>query len=257
VVARSVAGEEVENKERHWRRLEILFAWFCLIVFSAVFIYFGVPFLYGRLARLKLRRKAVQSNALVLSFDDGPGNRLTTAIMTILAEHNVKASFFLLGKNVLGREDLVRHIADEGHEICSHGYDHLNYWKVSPFKALSDIKRGWEAIDSALGGKQKTYPFRPPNGRLNIICLLYLLFRNVPIVYWLADSGDTWPEKPDNQWIADIARRTGGTVSLAHDFDRRNLDTEQYVLDSTRSALVAAKECGMKIVTISELVESR
>lgn len=203
-----------------------------------------------------LRRKAVQSNALVLTYDDGPGSRLTTAIMSILEEHDVRASFFLLGKNVVGREALVRCIADKGHEICSHGYDHLNYWKVSPLKALSDMKRGWEAIDSALGWKRKTYPFRPPNGKLNIICLLYLLFRNVPIVYWLADSGDTWPEKPDDRWIADIARKTGGTVSLAHDFDRRNLDTEKYVLDSTQSALTAAKESGMKILTVSELVKN-
>lgn len=176
--------------------------------------------------------------------------------MTILEEHNAKASFFLLGKNVVDREALVREIADKGHEICSHGYDHLNYWKVSPLKALSDMKRGWEAIDAALGWKRKTYPFRPPNGKLNIVCLLYLLFRSVPIVYWLADSGDTWRKRPDDGWVADIVRKTGGTVSLAHDFDRRNIDTEKYILNSTRSALVTAKECGLNVLTVSELVKN-
>jgi peptidoglycan/xylan/chitin deacetylase (PgdA/CDA1 family) len=230
--------------------------WLCLIVFLAAFVYFGVPFIYGGLARRALRRRAVKSMALVLSFDDGPGSRLTTAIMNILDEHNAKASFFLLGSNVAGREDVVKRIADKGHEICSHGYEHLNQWRVSPLKGLSDIKRGWEAIDSALGWERRTYPFRPPNGKLNIVCLLYLLARNVPIVYWLADAGDTWPDRPEDNWIAAIARKTGGTVSLAHDFDRRNLSTEKYVLDSTRAALVAAKECGIRVLTVSELAKT-
>lgn len=253
MVAQSVAGN---RKLRNRRKLDILFAWLCLFVFLAVFIYFGVPYLHGRFARLWLRRKVIQSNALVLTFDDGPGNRLTTAIMNILEEYNVTATFFLLGKNIAGREDLVRKITDKGHEICSHGYDHLNYWKVSPLKALSDMKRGWEAIDSALGWKRKTYPFRPPYGKLNIICLLYLLFRNVPIVYWLTDSKDTKTKRPEEQWVSDIVRKAGGTVSLAHDFDRNNIDTEKYILNSTRSALVTAKECGVKVLTVSEIVKN-
>jgi hypothetical protein len=130
----------------------------------------------------------------------------------------------------------------------------MSYLKVSPFKALSDIKRGWEAIDKALGCKRGKYSFRPPNGKLNIICLLYLVFRNVPVVYWLADAGDTWQTKPDSQWVADIAKKAGGTVSLAHDFDRRNLGTEKYILESTRLTLAAAKENSMKILKVSELL---
>jgi peptidoglycan/xylan/chitin deacetylase (PgdA/CDA1 family) len=235
----------------------MLLVWSCLIILSVVFVYFGVPLIHGRFVRRMLRRKAVRSKALVLTFDDGPGNRLTSELMNIFEEHNVRVSFFPLGRNIVGREALLKQMADKGHEICSHGYDHLNHWKVSPFRAVSDIRRGWETIDAVLGRKGGKYPFRPPNGKLNIVGLLYLLFHNVPIIYWVADAGDTWPVKPDSRWLADSARRTGGTVSLAHDFDRRDLSTEEFVLNSTRSALVTAKECGMKVLTLSELLGRR
>ena len=191
-------------------------------ILGLVFLYVGVPWIYGQLSRKSLERKAKEHKALVLTFDDGPGSNLTPAILNMLAESKAKATFFLLGRNIVGREAIVRQIAEQGHDICSHGYDHLHGLKTSPFRVLSDIKRGWVAIDAALGTMRKKYPFRPPNGKLNIICLLYLLIRQVPIVYWSVDSGDTWREMPDSLRVAQLAERAGGVVLLAHDFDRKN-----------------------------------
>lgn len=202
-----------------------------------------------------LKRKAVKSNALVLTLDDGPGDRLTPAILGILNEYNAKATFFLLGRNIAGREAIVRQIAAAGHEICSHGYDHLNCWKVSPFHAISDIKRGWEAIDKALGKKQRIYPFRPPGGKLNLFCLLYLWIHKTPIFYWTLVSGDTWPVgKRDSQRAALLASKTGGAVVLAHDFDRISNDIDKMVLDSISLSIVTARETGMKVMVLSELL---
>ena len=115
-----------------------------------------------------------RKNILVLTFDDGPGNRLTPAILGLLTEYNAKATFFLLGRNVVGRESIVKQITASGHEIGSHGYDHLHHWKVSPVRAIIDIKRGWQAIDDALGRQSRTYPFRPPYGKMNLASLLYV-----------------------------------------------------------------------------------
>jgi peptidoglycan-N-acetylglucosamine deacetylase len=191
-----------------------------------------------------------------LTFDDGPGSRLTPAILNILAEHNVKATFFLLGRNIPGRELLVRRISAEGHEICSHGYNHINYWMASPARAVSDIKRGWQAIDNALGKQQRVYPFRPPYGKLTLFCLLYLWIRRVPIYYWTLVSSDTWPaERRDSRRVAEalLTGGAGGAVVLAHDFDRANEDVNEMVLETIMLALSAAKEKGIKVVTLSEL----
>jgi peptidoglycan/xylan/chitin deacetylase (PgdA/CDA1 family) len=228
-----------------------------LVIFFFVFLYVGVPLIYGRYARSMLKRKVVKSNAVVLTFDDGPGNRLTPAILNILAENDVKATFFLLGRNIVGREAIVRQIAEQGHEICSHGYDHLHYWKVSLFRALSDIRHGWKAIDSALGTRRQKYPFRPPNGKLNIVCLLYLLARQVPIVYWSVDSGDTWRLKPDSRKIALEAERVGGIVLLSHDFDRSGDEADWFVLESVRLIVEMAKANGMPVLTVSKLLGYR
>jgi peptidoglycan/xylan/chitin deacetylase (PgdA/CDA1 family) len=201
-----------------------------------------------------LRRKAVQSNAIVLTFDDGPGDRLTPAVLSVLAENNTRATFFLLGRNIAGREAIVRQIAAQGHEICSHGYDHLHQWKVSPFRAWSDMRSGWNAIDAVLGARGEAYPFRPPNGTLNIVCMFYLLARRVPIVYWTVDSGDTWSQKPDSRRVAQLAEKAGGAVPLIHDFDRSDDKTDPLVLESVRSALAMARRTGMRTLTVSGLL---
>lgn len=204
-----------------------------------------------------LTLRSAKLQALVLTFDDGPGNRLTPAILALLSEYDVRATFFLLGRNIVGREHIVRQISTEGHEICSHGYSHLHYWKVPPMRTIKDIKQGWRAIDAALESKRSKYPFRPPNGKLNTISLLYLLFCRVPIVYWSLDSGDTFQLKPDSRRIAFMARKTGGAVVLVHDFDRSDGSVDWLVLESVRLALATAKQMNMRVMTVSELLHSQ
>jgi len=212
--------------------------------------------IHSRLERFVLARKAIKSKAIVLTFDDGPGIKLTPLILNILAEYNVKATFFLLGRNVSGREKIVRQIAAAGHEICSHGYDHLNYLKVLPFHALADIKRGWQSIDSALGSNKGVYQFRPPFGKLNLICLLYLWIRRVPILYWTLDSGDTCSvSQPGIENINIRLREHGGAVVLLHDFDRIKENRSNMVLELVRMILMQAKENGMNVLTMSQFLE--
>jgi len=205
---------------------------------------------------LILKRKAVKSRAIVLTFDDGPSDRLTPAIMEMLDENKIKATFFLLGRNIAGRERIVKQIADRGHEICSHGYDHLRYWKVHPFRALADIKHGWRAIDSALGQERKKYPFRPPYGKLNIVCLLYLWFLRIPIIYWTVDTGDTsLVDKRDKQRATITAGKTGGAVILAHDFERSGNAEGDFTLSSIKLVLEEVEKTDLSTITVSELLQ--
>lgn len=229
-----------------------------MILGNVAAFYIFVPWVYGRWLRLRLKKKASSLGAIVLTFDDGPGSRLTPAILNLLAEFNAKATFFLLGKRIVGRESIVKRIEADGHEICSHGYDHIHYWKVSPFRSISDIKRGWQSIDKALGRRQCVYAFRPPYGKLNLLCLLYLWGRKVPIFYWTLVSGDTWPvEKRDPRRVSLLATKAGGAVVLAHDFDRTDSDIDNAVLDSLRLMLQKAQKTGMRVMTVSELVNNK
>ena len=228
-----------------------------LSIWAIIFLYVGIPFIYSRWARLLLKRKAIRCRTLVLTFDDGPSSTLTPAILDILLEYGVKASFFLLGKNVIDREHIVQRITAEGHDICSHGYEHLCYWNVSPLRSIRDIERGWKAIDSALGTERHKYPFRPPFGKLNICSLLYLLIKRVPIHYWSIVSGDTWPTENRNpERIAEEAREDSSGIVLLHDFPRSKPSTDVFVLKAVRFTLETAQHNNMQVMSITELLDN-
>jgi peptidoglycan/xylan/chitin deacetylase (PgdA/CDA1 family) len=222
------------------------------------FLYFGIPWMYGRWLRVLLSNRAVKAKALVLTFDDGPGNRLTPAILDILKAYNVKATFFLLGRNIAGREDLVKRIDQEGHQICSHGYSHANYWKILPGRALADIEKGRQTINNVTGKQDCLYPFRPPYGKLNLISLIQLWIRRVPIYYWTLVSGDTWPSQRRDSWrVAEFVGMAGGAVLLAHDFDRTDEHddaVEDYVLNTVKAVLDKAEQKGIAVKTFRELM---
>jgi peptidoglycan/xylan/chitin deacetylase (PgdA/CDA1 family) len=232
--------------------------WGCILAVGVVAMasYFVVPWVYCRWSRRSLQRLTMKRDYIVLTLDDGPGRQLTMAVLDLLAATGSKATFFLLGRNIRGNEDLVRRIHAQGHEIGSHSYNHLHAWKVAPWRSVSDIRRGFQAIDEALGTRGGRYPFRPPYGKLNLVTLLYLLARRIPIAYWTIDSGDTWSGRPDKGRAANLSRTAGGGVVLAHDFDRSvEEDVYQFVLDALQSTLSTAQECGLQLSTFSELFE--
>jgi len=219
-----------------------------------VLLYLGLPWLYGRFLRVRLSHQVAAAGSVALTFDDGPGLRLTPAILDLLDELNVKATFFLLGKNVISREHLVKALADKGHDIGCHGYDHLNAWQAGPRRIVKDIKNGWQALDNALGRKGGKYFYRPPSGKLNLISLLFLLWHRVPVVYWTCDLGDTSPrDHRDSGQAADQIRSSGGAVLLMHDFDRRDPNKEKFILESIRNVVVTARQIGLPMVTVSQL----
>ncbi|MBW1792490.1 MAG: hypothetical protein JRJ14_09600, partial [Deltaproteobacteria bacterium] len=138
-----------------------------------------------------------------------------------------------------------------------HGYDHLHHWKVSPLRAIKDIKCGWKAIDDVLGVDSGKYPYRPPYGKLNLVSLLYLLLLRVPILYWTFDLGDTGlldgQNLPKNSLISSNTR---GDVILAHDFDRPDKSIDQFVLETVKSLVTLAENNRLRVLTTSELLKA-
>ena len=217
----------------------------------------GVPYVHGKYSRFVLKNNAVTSGTVIFTFDDGPGDGLTPAVLDLLDKHNTKATFFLLGRNIAGNEQIVKETSKRGHEICSHGFEHLHYWKISPLKAVRDIKRGWQAIDTSLEQSCGKYPFRPPYGKLNIICLLYLWFMRVPIIYWTVDSGDTGlVDNRDEHKAAKIIGKMNGGIILAHDFKRSNQEEENFTLNSIKLTLEETEKKNLSTMTISELLQT-
>lgn len=104
-----------------------------------------------------------------LTFDDGPSKGATPKVLDILKEEEVKATFFVIGKYVEERPELVKRAYDEGHYIANHGYDHSNknlYKSEESF--INEVRKTDEAIGEAIGiDDYCSHVFRFPNGYMS------------------------------------------------------------------------------------------
>jgi len=89
---------------------------------------------------------------IVLTFDDGPSPGSTPQILDILARECVRATFFMIGKQAEAQPQLVARVRDGGHTIGSHSYSHRNLKLLPRDEAVADIRRGYEAVESAAFG---------------------------------------------------------------------------------------------------------
>lgn len=105
------------------------------------------------------------SKVAYLTFDDGPSSKVTREILGVLKSNNIKATFFVVGKNIDANKDILSQIYKEGHGIGNHGYTH-DYNKIylneNNFK--EEIELTDKAIKKVLGDNFNTRLFRFPGG---------------------------------------------------------------------------------------------
>ena len=119
------------------------------------------PDLYAKLAK----STKTLPNTVYLTFDDGPSSR-TSEILDILKKENIKATFFVIGKEGEKEPEIMRRIVEEGHTLGIHTYSHVYtnvYASVESY--LEDFNRTYELIYEATG--LKTEIFRFPGGSIN------------------------------------------------------------------------------------------
>lgn len=99
---------------------------------------------------------------LALTYDDGPNPAWTPRLLDLLAEHNVHATFFMLGKFVKAERELARRVSDAGHLIGNHTWSHPDLSRASDAHALEELTRTNDIL-TEITGKPVRY-FRPPFG---------------------------------------------------------------------------------------------
>jgi peptidoglycan/xylan/chitin deacetylase (PgdA/CDA1 family) len=221
------------------------------ILFAGAGLYYVFPALWLKyVATRSLKNQASKRKVLFITFDDGPGDALTAQLLKLFRTFNSKATFFVSGNRAETCPEILRLINKE-HNIGSHGYDHLNHLKVSPWKAIGDIKKGWGAIDNILEVTRGVYPFRPPYGRLNGISLVYLWLKRAPIIYWTLEGGDSWKILPNIDYIFKQFSDDPYQVILMHDH-RRSADyalRDRFTLALTEQILKHAQRTGVRLDT--------
>lgn len=148
---------------------------------------------YGPLTSLVLRRRVpLVEEGFALSFDDGP-TEVTGELLDFLEKEGIRARFFVLGKKVKGKKDLLKKMSRR-HAVGIHGYAHINYMLSGPLTTKKDFYKGLDALKKE--GITPKY-FRAPYGAYNLY--LYHLIRKegLEIVGWdhlLGDWEMTDPE---------------------------------------------------------------
>lgn len=100
-----------------------------------------------------------------LTFDDGPSEKSTYAILDILAEYNIKATFFVVGKMVINNPEVLLRTVEEGHAIGNHSYSHeYGYIYNSTKNFMRDLEMADQAIKDVLGEEFETKVMRFPGG---------------------------------------------------------------------------------------------
>jgi peptidoglycan/xylan/chitin deacetylase (PgdA/CDA1 family) len=155
---------------------------------------------------------------VALSFDDGPDPASTPLFLDLLAEAEVRATFFLLGRMVEKAPDLAKRIVAEGHEIALHGYDHRLALLRGPMDTMRDLAHGTEVITEATGVRPRWY--RPPYGVLTTWNLRAAARLRLRPVLWTAWGRDWRARATPQSVFATVTRalRPGGTI-LLHDSD--------------------------------------
>ena len=182
---------------------------------------------------------------VALTFDDGPRNSTTTALLDGLAQRGVLATFFVIGENVEGNELLLQRMEGEGHQIGLHTYHHkvLAELNATDFYAEVDELR---ATLSALLGRED-FMLRPPYGMMNAATQARAA---APIILWSVDPED-WSDRNTERQVSLILNDVqDGDIILLHDIYPASVDTALRVVD----ALLAR---GFHFVTVEQLFAIR
>jgi peptidoglycan-N-acetylglucosamine deacetylase len=153
---------------------------------------------------------------VALTFDDGPDPVSTPEFLEVLADRDVKATFFMVGSMVARSPGLAAEVAAAGHEIGVHGYEHRYLTMRWPHDVRADLTRATEVIGTATGVVPKL--FRPPYGVLSGPALLAVRELGLTPVLWGA-CGKEWTPGSTAQSIlrSVVSDLDGGVTVLLHD----------------------------------------
>jgi peptidoglycan/xylan/chitin deacetylase (PgdA/CDA1 family) len=201
---------------------------------------------FGKSSTVTYSRVSVPGPYVALTFDDGPHATNTPRLLDILRTRNVKATFYVIGKNVNLYPGIVRRTVVEGHEIGNHTYTHPKLSSLGNDRVMAEIRKTDEAIVRACGIHPRT--MRPPYGALlqSQRQMIYSTF-GYPTIMWSVDPLD-WKRPGASVVTSRIVNGTNnGAIILAHDLHGSSVDAMPATLDSLLRR-------GYRFVTVSQLL---
>lgn len=195
-------------------------------------------------------------NKVALTFDDGPDPRYTSEILKILKRSKVKASFFLIATNVQKYPKLACQIAQEGHDIGNHSFNHGNLLVSRESALKKNVIKANEVITEITG--IQPLMFRPPRGLYNKDMLKLVSDLGMKVVLWNLSSLDWRGTKPRKIAKIILEKARGGDIILFHDGGNLVYNREishQNTVRALPQVIEGLVKRGYEIVPLSELLE--
>mgnify|MGYP001302369871 CR=1 FL=1 len=202
-----------------------------------------VPARYqGHIIRGRVRH--FPDKLLALTFDDGPHPEMTPFILDLLDRYGMKATFFLVGKQAAMYPELVRMIAQRGHQLGSHSQTHTDLRRLDQRGVEQELVKSRAVIRQACG--QTVTLFRPPGGNYDDEVRAAVAATGYTTVFWTENIGNYSGD--DGQAIARAMchKLSNGGIVLLHN----GYDETQIVLPHLLPLLSAT---GLRVATVTEL----
>lgn len=220
----------------------------CLIALSV--FYCGMSPGGDVLAAARTRELPVYSvereeKVLAISFDASWGGDQTIALLDILDEYEVKTTFFLVGIWVEKYPELVKEIAERGHEIGNHSSTHPQMSKISDEKIREELRITSERIEQLTGTRPTL--FRPPYGDYNDKVVSISRAEGYECVQWNVDSLD-WKNRGVEDLIKQATKNNQpGDIVLFH-------NDSKYIVQALPTVLKTYQDAGFTIIPVSEIL---
>lgn len=189
-----------------------------------------------------------QKKLVALSFDDGPNTETTVKMLDVLKKHGVKASFFVIGKNINDESaKIMQRAHNEGHDIENHSKTHSAMPSLSADSMRSEIEYTSALVEKYVGERPQF--FRPP-----YIAVDRKTFDTIELPFICGEGSDDWvAEVTADQRVEKIlASARDGLIYLLHDFVGNDNTVE-----AVERIIPILKECGYEFVTVRELFKQK
>lgn len=185
---------------------------------------------------------AGSTKLIALTFDDGPSAANTGRLLDGLKARGAHVSFFMTGQNAKRNPSLVKRAYEEGHQICSHTYDHALLTNLKNSDIKSQLDKTNKILDDAIG-YDLSYCLRPPYGGYND---RVLSTANTPCYYWSVDTRDWESRNANSAYNMFLRYARDGSIVLMHDLYGTTVTAALNAIDTLQKQ-------GYEFVTLSEL----
>ena len=152
---------------------------------------------------------------IALTIDDGPSPVYTPQLLSVLEKYRVRATFSMVGQNVSYYPAIAREVAEAGHTIINHTWDHANLSLLSAARQRTEITRATDVIHEKTGVRPRM--FRAPYGAWSPVALAYCASEHLIPLDWSVDPRD-WSRPGVSEIVSTILRTTTtGSIILEHD----------------------------------------